>query len=265
MTLSMGRPTPVSGQAPGEGVRLHAAGSLRAALTEVARAFTAAHGVPVTLVFGASGLLRERLDRGEPGDVFASANMEHPQALAQAGKAGRVVMFARNQLCALARPEVGVTSDTLLDRMLDPAVKLGTSTPRADPSGDYAWEVFRRAEGLRPGSQARLEAKARPLVGGPASPPPPTDRSVYAQLLADRQADVFLTYCTNAAQAVREAPSFQVVALPAPLAVGADYGLTVLAGAHAERAGRLASFILSPQGQAILARHGFAAPTASGS
>jgi molybdate transport system substrate-binding protein len=260
VTLAVGRPAVVSGQ--GEAVRLHAAGSLRGALTEVAPAFTAAHGVPVELVFGASGVLRERLERGEPGDLFASANMEHPQALAQAGKAGPVVMFARNRLCALARPDVAVTTDTLLERMLDPAVTLGTSTPRADPSGDYAREVFRRAETLRPGSQARLEAKARPLVGGPTSPPPPTDRSVYAQLLADRQADVFLTFCTNGAQAVREMPSLQVVPLPGPLAVGADYGLTVLTGARPERAVRLMSFILSPEGQGVLARHGFTAPTA---
>ena len=250
--------------AQGESVRLHAAGSLRAALTEVTRDFTAASGIPVVPVFGASGLLRDRLERGEPGDVFASANMEHPEALARSGKAGPVVMFARNRLCALARPEVGVTADTLLDRLLDPAVTLGTSTPRADSSGDYAWEVFRRAEALRPGSQARLEAKARQLVGGPTSAPPPTDRSVYVQLLTDRQADVFLTYCTNAAQAVRELPSLQVVSLPAPLAVGADYGLTVLTAGHPERAGRLVSFILSPEGQAILARHGFTAPTAPG-
>jgi molybdate transport system substrate-binding protein len=98
--------------------------------------------------------------------------MEHPQALAEAGKAGPMVLFARNRLCALARPELAVTADTLLDRMLDPDVTLGTSTPRADPAGDYAWDVFRRAEALRPGSQARLEAKARQLVGGPGSPHP---------------------------------------------------------------------------------------------
>jgi molybdate transport system substrate-binding protein len=261
VTLAVGRPAVVSGQ--GEAVRLHAAGSLRGALTEVARAFTAAHGMPVELVFGASGLLRERLERGEAGDVFAAANMEHPQTLARSGKAGPVVLFARNQLCALARSDVGVSTDTLMDRLLDPAVTLGTSTPGADPSGDYAWEVFRRADTLRPGSRARLEAKARPLVGGPTSPPPPADRSVYGQLLADRQADVFLTYCTNAAQAIREVPSLQMVSLPGPLAVGADYGLTVLTGARAERAGRLALFILSPEGQAVLARHGFAAPTAA--
>lgn len=84
------------------------------------------------------------------------------------------------------------------------------------------------------------------------------------QLLSDRQVDVFLMYCTNAAQAVRELPSLQVVPLPAPLAVGADYGLTVLTAGNGERAARLVSFILSPEGEAILARHGFTAPTAQG-
>lgn len=54
-------------------VRLYAAGSLRASLTEVADRFTAQYSIPVRLEFGASGLLRERLERGEPGDVFAHA------------------------------------------------------------------------------------------------------------------------------------------------------------------------------------------------
>jgi len=39
-----------------------------------------------------------------------------------------------------------ITADNLVSRMLDPGLKLATSTPRADPSGDYAWEVFRRIE-----------------------------------------------------------------------------------------------------------------------
>ena len=44
-------------------------------------------------------------------------------------------MFARNRLCALAVPKVGLTSANFIDRLLDPTVKLGTSTPKADPSG----------------------------------------------------------------------------------------------------------------------------------
>ena len=119
-------------------VCLHAAGSLRPALREVARAYTAAHGAKVQAQFGASGLLRVRLEGGEPGDVFASADLGHPLALARAGKSGPVVLFARNRLCAIARPGLPVTPETVLATMLAPANKLGTSTPRNDPAGDYA-------------------------------------------------------------------------------------------------------------------------------
>jgi ABC-type molybdate transport system substrate-binding protein len=48
-----------------------------------------------------------------------------------------------------------------------------------------------------------------------------------------------------------------VVELPERLAVGADYGLTVITGAP-QAAERFAQFILSPAGQKILTNHGFA-------
>ncbi len=112
-------------------LKLYAAGSLRAALTEVGAAFTSAGGAPVVGDFGASGLLKDRLAQSERADVLASANMEYPQALATDGKAGPARRFARNRLCALVAPRLGsVTPENLLDRMLDPAVKLGASTPR---------------------------------------------------------------------------------------------------------------------------------------
>ena len=47
-----------------EPVLLHAAGSLRAAMTEVAQAFEKAGGAPVTTKFGASGLLRDEIAGG---------------------------------------------------------------------------------------------------------------------------------------------------------------------------------------------------------
>jgi molybdate transport system substrate-binding protein len=242
-----------------ETIQLYAAGSLRAALTEAAAAFEAASDQKVQANFGASGLLKDEIMGGARADVFASANMEHPQALAAAGKSGPVVMFARNRLCALARPGLAVTTATLLERMLDPAVKLGTSTPRADPSGDYAWEVFRKADKLKPAAFAVLEQKALQLVGGPSSPTAPPGRAIYGMLIAEGKADLFLSYCTNAREAHEQNADQQVVALPDELAVGADYGLTVLNGAS-PAAYQLAMFILSTNGQRILAKHGFAAP-----
>jgi molybdate transport system substrate-binding protein len=54
----------------------------------------------------------------------------------------------------------------------------------------------------------------------------------------------------------------RLLALPDALAVGADYGLTVMTGASAG-ADQFASFILSTEGQRILAAYGFSAPNLS--
>ena len=240
-------------------VLLHAAGSLRGALSDIAASFEAATGTRVKAKFGPSGILKDEIAGGARAEVFASANMEHPQALVAQKRSGPVVLFARNRLCALARPGLEVAPTSLLDRMLESSVRLGTSTPKADPSGDYAWEAFRKAEKIKSGASARLEKKALQLTGGPSSPPAPQGRSVYGELVAQGTADIFLTYCTNALAAQRENPAQQIVPLPDALAVGADYGLTVMNGAS-EPAYRFALFILSAEGQRTLAKHGFAAP-----
>ena len=73
------------------------------------------------------------------------------------------------------------------------------------------------------------------------------------------QADVFLTYCTNAVLARKEVPGLQIVPIPEALSVGADYGLIVLNDAPAG-AQALADYILSPEGQAVLADYGFDTP-----
>jgi ABC-type molybdate transport system substrate-binding protein len=241
-----------------EPVLLHAAGSLRAALGEVATAFEADTGIKVEAKYGPSGTLRDEIAAGGRVQVFASANMEHPQSLSAASRSSPVVLFARNQLCALVRPGLAVTSDSLLETMLREDIKVGTSTPKADPSGDYAFEVFARAEALKSGSLKLLEAKAQQLTGGPSSAAGPAGRSVYGWHVAEGRADIFLTYCTGALVAQRENPGQQIVALPEGLAVGADYGMTIMNGSP-PGAYRFAEFIVSAKGQQILARHGFSA------
>jgi molybdate transport system substrate-binding protein len=161
-----------------ETVQLYAAGSLKAALTDMARAFEAETGNKVAAKYGPSGLLKNEIAGGAKADVFASANMEHPQALHDAGKSGPVMLFARNKLCALVKPGLNVDSVNLLDRMLASDVKLATSTPKADPSGDYAFDVLRKAESMKPGAQRILEKKALQLTGAATSAtPPPAARS----------------------------------------------------------------------------------------
>jgi molybdate transport system substrate-binding protein len=246
----------VSGASAAEPLALYAAGSLQAALSDVADAYQEQYGAAIALTFAASGLLRERIEQGEAVDVFASANMAHPQALADAGWGGPVALFARNRLCALAQPGLEVSTATLLVTLLDNTVRVGTSTPKADPSGDYAWQLFEKADALRPGAFATLDRKALQLTGGPESEKPPEGRNPYAWVMEEDRADLFLTYCTNAVLAQREVPGLQIVALPEELSVGADYGLVVRKDARPQ-AWQLALFILSPEGQAILAGYGF--------
>lgn len=245
--------------AVGDPVQVYAAGSLRDALTEIARDHEARTGQKVVLTFAASGLLRERIEQGAPAQVFASADTKHPQRLANQGQWQAPVIFTRNTLCALAQSAVAVTPDTLLSTILQPQVRLGISTPKADPAGDYAWALFQKADALQPGATARLEAKALQLTGGANSAQAPAGRNTYAWVMEQNRADVFLTYCTNAVAARAEVPSLQVVAVPEALQVGAAYGLTVRAGAPAQ-AQAFAQAVLQPPAQAVFRRLGFAAP-----
>jgi molybdate transport system substrate-binding protein len=238
-------------------IQLYAAGSLRAALTDVSKAFTVATGHRVQQKFGPSGVLKDEIVAGAPADVFASANMEYPQALALEHRSGPVTLFARNKLCALVRPGLKVDSANLVDHMLDPAIKLGTSTPNSDPSGDYAFEVFRKVDAIRPGAGKTLENKALMLTGSTKSATPPAGRSPYGWHIAEGRADIFLAYCTAAAEARIQYTDLQTVALPNDLVVGADYGLTVITGAP-RAADEFSRFILAPAGQKILVGYGFA-------
>jgi molybdate transport system substrate-binding protein len=242
-----------------ETVTLYAAGSLKAALSDIAKAYEGASGNKVAAKYGPSGLLKSEIAGGAKADVFVSANMAHPQALHESGYSGPVKNFARNRLCALAAPRLRIDSRNLLDRMLDPTLKLGTSTPKADPSGDYAFEVFRRAEAIKPGALAALEKKALQLTGNANSVAAPEDHLVYGWLVAQGCADIFLTYCTNAVVAKAQNPDQQIIDLPDNLSVGADYGLTVMHGATTA-AQAFANFIVSPNGKLILANYGFSAP-----
>ncbi len=250
-----------SGPGPGP-VSVYAAGSLRAALTDVGQAFEQAHQVTVAMTYGASGLLRDRIVAGEAPQVFASANMEHPETLAAAGRTLAVSAFARNALCVLATPAFSLQGKTLAQRLLDADVRVGTSTPKADPAGDYAFSFFDRIESTGaagPGSAAALKDKALQLTGGPSSPPPPPGRNVYGVLVAAGQADAFITYCTNATLARREQPLLQVLQMPESINVSARYGVALMRPSSAD-ASAYVQFLLGPKGQAILGSHGFSPP-----
>ena len=250
-------PVPVAELLPP--VQVFAAGSLREALTTIAAEHESRTGQKIVLTFGASGLLRERIEKGEGAQVYASADTYHPQRLAALGGWQPPQVFTRNRLCALTGERLNVAPQGLLATMLRPEVRLGTSTPNVDPAGDYAWALFYKAEAVQAGAFAALDAKALKLTGGVDSPKPPPGRGTYAWVMDQGLADVFLTYCTNAVLAQQEVPRLQIVQIPPELQVGAAYGLTVRDDAPAA-ARQFAQYLLSPDAQAVFQRFGFAKP-----
>lgn len=234
-------------------LRVLAAGSLREVIGAIGAHYKQATGTAVAADFSSSGLLRERIEKGEKADLFASADMGHPLKLLADGRAMRVDMFTRNALCAFAAPKVGLTTANFVDRLLDPVVKLGTSTPKNDPGGDYTCLMFRKADTVHPGAFTALDQKAQKVVGvrGPVNGDPIADGFKSGAI------NVMIGYCSGRERMAKAVPDAPPVEVPQDIAAGPEYGLAILKGAD-PRAEDLALFMLSPEGQQLFEQFGFA-------
>ena len=237
-------------------LRVMAAGSLKDAFTAIFADYTKHYGGAFAPVWGPSGALRERLQNGEAFDVFASAALPHAQTLTDAGASGPSVLFAGNALCVVTEADRPLDAANLVATLLKPEIRIGTSTPVSDPSGDYTWEMFRKIDAIQPGAFETLSKKAQQLIGGPTTTAPASARSPLLVALDAHQIDLFIYYCSGAQQIVRDSAKYKSVSLPPELVVGPEYGLTVSRKAQ-PGAADFAMYLLSPQGQATLKSFGF--------
>lgn len=237
-------------------IRVVAAGSLKDAFTAIFADYTKAYGVTFSPMWGPSGILRQRLQDGEEFDVFASAALPHAQALTDCGVSGPAVLFARNALCIVTNTDADVNQNNLTATLLRPDVRIGTSTPTADPGGDYTWELFRKIDARQPGAFDLLSGKALQLFGGATTTSLVNGRHRLVAALDADEIDLFVYYRSSAQQIVSSSPQYRLVELPAELSVGAEYGLTVSRTA-APGAADFAAHLLSDQGQRLLTSFGF--------
>jgi molybdate transport system substrate-binding protein len=240
------------------------AGSLRDAMEEIAVLAREQADLNLKLVFGPSGVLRKRIEAGERADMLASADMGHPQALYAAGLACAPEIFTGNAIRVMAAPGItppdaaAVDALALIGWLLEDSLRVSTSTPGADPSGDYAWSFFDLAEALLPGAGTALKAKAVQAVGGcgPKTIQGRLEKRPVVRLFLEGETDVFVGYATTAAQTAAKIPGLGIHVPPRELAVECAYGLAVLRTAD-DNTRRLAALLLSPEGQAVFTRSGF--------
>lgn len=225
------------------------AGALRRVAADLTREAGPALGITISSQSGSAGLMRQRIEKGETADLFLSADMASPRKLQAEGRAVLpVAAFARNRICVLARKGLGLSPENLAERLAGSDLRIKTSQPVADPSGDYAWAIFDKVDALHTGAGKTLKDKAvaNMALTAPAAP----GQSPIAALITDGKIDMAFSYCSGG-------PFADLDSFPVPDALDPHpvFGMAVLS-ARPEVL-KLALYLFSEEGQALLARDGF--------
>jgi len=123
-----------------------AAADLKFAMEEIVAAFRQAHpGAAVETIYGSSGKFHTQILQGAPFDLFFSADIQFPRALAQQGLAASAVRpyaLGRIVLWSAARDASRMT----LADLADPKIRrIAIANPKHAPYGKRAEEALRAA------------------------------------------------------------------------------------------------------------------------
>ena len=221
-------------------ITVFAAASLTEAFTDVGEAFTAAHPeATATFSFDASSALVQQITEGAPADVFASADTANMDKLIDAGLNGsEPVVFATNLLTIVVAPgnPLGITGIADLANTDIKTVICASEVP----CGNYANQIF-TAAGVAV-TPVSLEQNVRGVV----------------TKVTAGEADAGIVYVTDVTAAGEAA---DMVEIPDEINVVAEYPIASVAASQNQAVDQaFIDFLTGPDGQAILAEHGFGAP-----
>ncbi len=216
-----------------------AAASLSDAFIEMAAAFEGANpGADIELNLAGSSALREQILEGAPADVFAAADEKTMNVVSDNGLvADRVEVFTANQL-QIAVPTGNPGAISGLDDFARAKLLNGLCAAGV-PCGDLARQVLVNA-GVDPAIDTNE----------------PDVRSLLTKIAAD-ELDAGIVYLTDVAANDR----VEGIEIPAEVNVETTYPIAKLISSdNPSGATAFVAFVLSPEGQTILASHGFSAP-----
>lgn len=235
---------------PAGDVTVFAASSLTNAFTEIREAFEAEYpGVNVTFNFAGTPTLRTQLEQGARADVFASADRaQMERAVASGVIHGKLTEFVTNRLVVIT--PAGGRVQSLAD-LAEPGVLLTLALP-AVPAGAYAREALASLSGTNGLPADFADRVLANLVSEETNV-----RQVVAKV-ALGEADAGIVYQTDATFEGRD--NMETIEIPAEANVAAAYIIAPVDGSTNPVTGAaFIDFVLSTEGQAILAEHGFGA------
>ncbi|MFV9426502.1 molybdate ABC transporter substrate-binding protein [Microbacterium sp. S1037] len=230
-------PTPqpaASGGQLGGTLEVYAAASLQRSFDEIATAFEAAHpGVTVSPVYDGSSTLATQIGEGAPADVFASADEKNMSKVAAQAPGPRI--FAANTLVI--------------------------AVPAGNPGGVETLEDLSRVTTVLCAPEVPCGAASQTLLSnaGVTVSPASAEQNVTAVLtkVAAGEADAGLVYATD----VVGRDDVEAIVPDGADAVVNRYPIAALTDApNPAAAAAFVAFVLSDDGQRILADAGFRAP-----
>jgi len=228
-----------------------AAASLTESFAEVKSAFEKANpGVTVQYNFAGSQALVTQLTQGAKADVFASADQANMDNATKGGViAGTPQIFAKNKLIIIVPKDNRAGIQSAKD-LAKPGVKFDTAQTSV-PVGTYTQQVLDNFSKL-PDYGADFKAQVNKNTVSQED-----NVKAIVQKVQLGEADAGIVYLTDA-QAAKDKLTF--IEIPDAQNVIATYPLAVVKGApQAALAQKFVDYLGSTDGQAILAKYGFAA------
>jgi molybdate transport system substrate-binding protein len=229
-----------------ETISVSAAISLKEAMADEAKQYTADTGDKVSFHVGASGTLAAQIEQGAPVDLFISAGKSQVDAIVKDGlaDASTETPIATNTLVLIV-PKDSTNPPAKFEDLTDPRfTKIGIGDPKTVPAGQYAMQTF---------TSLQIESALTPKLA--------MGMSVRQVLLYVSRGEVQagVVYATDAMQA---ADTVTVVATaPASSHDPIVYPAIILKAGKTDAAGSFLKFLRSDKGKAILTAHGFGLPT----
>ncbi len=222
-----------------------AAASLTNAFQEIGQKFAAANsGVKFVPNFAASGALLQQLEKGAPADVFATADQK---TMDQANDKKLILPetrknFASNGLVLILPVGSKAPIKSPQDLLAKEVTKVAVGNPDTVPAGRYSQEVLKN-EGL----WEKLSPKFIPAD---------SVRQVL-DYVNRSEVDAGFVYATDAAIAKDKVQVVATLARHKPIL----YPVAVVATTQKkDLAQRFLAFVVSKEGQEILAKYGFGKP-----
>ena len=234
-----------------------AAASLKAVMAKATSAYTAANpGVTFTVSTDASSALATQITQGAPADVFLSADTTNPKKLSDGGlTAGPPQDFAGNLLAVIVPASNPADIQTPAD-LAKAGVKI-IAAGDAVPITKYATQLVANLA-KQPGYPADFVAKYNANIVSKED-----NVSAVVAKIATGNGDAAICYVTDAKTAgdkVKTNPP----TVPTDANVPATYaGVVIKASSHLDASNAFLTWLIGPDGQAILASFGFLPPPAS--